>query len=92
MAKIRLGDGEKYRHCDLSACKNGTRPEPPTSITISCSTPRGREQKNFPISLELDRDESLKLVASICQALMTPPPRQVKPVNLGRIFTAKNSG
>ena len=82
MATIQLGGGNAYpdAHCDIEG-PGGL--EAPSSLVLKWSTPRGDDQRNFPIALKLSHDELLTLISDICEwlkppALVSPPPRRVE--------------
>jgi hypothetical protein len=83
MATIRLGIGEEYEGRVIAATPSPTLvPQEHDSLYIICDTGRGDDQKNFPISLHLTREESLKLIKSMCNALLPQEWPEVSRVDL----------
>jgi hypothetical protein len=75
MAVIQLGKGKRYvkSRVNVGGYISGGS-EPPSALVIKCTTPKGKDQKNFPVWVTLDHDELLELVSSICAELIKRKP------------------
>jgi hypothetical protein len=80
MATIQLGDGKRYENSRVVVGGRVSRHmEPASALVIKCMTPKGKDQKHFPVRLTLSRDELLELVSNICTELLTPVPVEPPP-------------
>jgi len=77
MAAIQLGNGEEYEGQISAYGTNHDTDESPSKILFEFITELKDEQRNFPVSIKLDREEGITLIAEIAKALL---PRKVIPV------------
>ena len=72
MAAIQLGNGQTYEGQIPAYSPQDRTDEAPSKIAVEISTELGDEQRNFPVTIDLNRNEAVALIAEIARALLPP--------------------